>query len=97
MKAVVKVNKNSAYAQYNGHTFEVKEIMDKAVALSINDTITDFGHSEVILVDVQSMYNYSKNIAAAYDHFILGKNAEKTMLAIEAYCQLHKIRLYKQQ
>jgi hypothetical protein len=54
MKAIVNVNKESAYAHLNGHTFEVKEVLDRLIALDVNGAITDFGHKEVMIVDFQN-------------------------------------------
>lgn len=57
MKAIVKVKKASAYAKYNGHTFNVESIMDKLICLNINGNSVDFSFTEVILVDVQKYYD----------------------------------------
>ncbi len=59
MKAIVRVNKRSAYAKYNGHTFEVKEVLSRAVALRIDEeTVADFLHKEVLIVD----FAYNKKL-----------------------------------
>lgn len=54
MKAIVNVNTNSAYAPLNGHTFKVKGVFERFIALDVNGVVTDFGHQEVIIVDFQN-------------------------------------------
>ena len=52
MKAIVNVSKSSAYAEYNGHTFEVSELLSMGFSLNINGVNTDFSFKEVLIVDV---------------------------------------------
>lgn len=54
MKAIINVNKKSAYADFNGRTFEVTEILDTRVSLNILGTVTDFSHKEVSIVDIDT-------------------------------------------
>lgn len=99
MKAIIKVNKFSSYAHYNGHTFDVAELMEKTIALSIHGTVTDFGLSEVIIVDLQEHYEFARNIEIKHpkssDCFIFGlaASAAKSVIAIEYYCRVNKIQL----
>lgn len=61
MKAIVtNVKKSSGYSQYNGLTFEVKEVLNNIIALKIPskldidrlDTV-DFSFNEVFIIDVE--------------------------------------------
>jgi hypothetical protein len=61
MRAIVNVNKNSAYSYLNGLTFEVIEILYSVVALDVNDNTVDFSFSEVFIVDIQNEYMLSKD------------------------------------
>ena len=54
MKAVLKLNKNSAYAKYNGKTFTVAEILPGIISVVINGILTDFHYTEVIIIDVDA-------------------------------------------
>lgn len=54
MKAIVNVNKHSAYADINGLTFDVKEMRMAQIDLIIEGKTTTFGHSEVIICDFQT-------------------------------------------
>ena len=80
MKAIVNVNANSAYANFNGYTFEVKEVLSKIVALNINGNTVDFSHNEVLIVD------FTKELQAAYDD----ANWNSSRMAM-----LHNLRAYK--
>lgn len=85
MKAIVKVNKNSSYSRFNGLTFEVKEVLSQQIALFIpslelgKDLTTDFGHSEVIIVDIEN------ELQKAYDNYNWGSDT-RTYRNLEAYC-----------
>ena len=52
MKAIINVQKGSAYAKYNGLTFEVRELMSSTIALDMNGQTTDFNFDEVLIVDL---------------------------------------------
>jgi hypothetical protein len=54
MNAIVKVNKNSSFANLNGLTFKIKEFASKIVALNINGTTTDFSYTEILICDFQT-------------------------------------------
>lgn len=55
MEAIVYVSSSSAYAKYNGHTFEIVEILSKQICLLINGTKVDFGFEEVLIVNVKDV------------------------------------------
>jgi hypothetical protein len=62
MKAIIKVSKNSSFAKFNGHTFEVKEVLsanstNPIFAMDINGSTTDFTSKEIIIVDLVSELN----------------------------------------
>lgn len=61
MKAIINVNKNSAYAHLNGKTFWVKEVLSNLVAINIDGFTVDFHHAEVLIVELaaemQSAFN----------------------------------------
>lgn len=68
MRAIVNVKKGSAYAKYNGLTFEVAETRadewnekKSRITLKIKDVNVDFALEEVIISDFQ------KEIQRAYD------------------------------
>jgi hypothetical protein len=75
MKAIINVNKKSAYRDFNGRTFDVVNIHFKTVSLDITGTITDFTHKEVLIVDIDDelqkeydSYNWgSKNMFRALE------------------------------
>jgi hypothetical protein len=85
MKAIVNVNKGSNYARFNGLTFEVAEVLSQQVAILIpskelgKDVTTDFGHSEIIIVDIE------KELQKAYDNYNWGSDI-RTYKNLEAYC-----------
>jgi hypothetical protein len=54
MKAIINLPKSSVYAKYNYLTFEVVEVLSKIIAININGTTTDFGHKEVLIVDINT-------------------------------------------
>lgn len=68
MRAIVNVKKGSAYAKYNGLTFEVSETRADTwnektrITLNINGANTDFSENEVIIVD------FANEIQKAYDN-----------------------------
>jgi hypothetical protein len=80
MKAIISVNKNSAYAHLNGHTFEVKAIYNTSLDLSINGTTTAFGFSEVVIVDLQSEMQHF------FDLFNWDGNT--TYVRLQTYCSI---------
>jgi hypothetical protein len=49
MKAVINVNKHSAYSGYNGQIFEVQDIRRNRTTLLINGNSVDFYGEEVII------------------------------------------------
>lgn len=57
MKAIINIkNVNSQYHKYNGLTFTIRDLMHSMVGLTLNKNSfnqTDFGFSEVIIVDFQ--------------------------------------------
>jgi 3-deoxy-D-arabino-heptulosonate 7-phosphate (DAHP) synthase class II len=59
MKAIItNIKKRSAYAKYNGLTFEVKEVLSTLIALQIPDengklNTVDFTFKEVMIVDFE--------------------------------------------
>jgi hypothetical protein len=62
MKAIIKVSKNSSFAKFNGHTFEVKEVLsanstNPIFAMDINGSTTDFTSKEIMIVDLVSELN----------------------------------------
>lgn len=78
MKAIVNVNKNSAYAHLNGLTFEVAEILTTLFALDVNGTKTDFGHKEVIIISLQ------EELQIAYDNHNWGYKNDYLSLCLYA-------------
>jgi len=57
MRVILKVKKESAYAKYNGLTFNVKEFLNGLLALDINGKTVDFGFKEVLIVDFKNELN----------------------------------------
>lgn len=55
MQAIVNVSKFNQYSKFNGHTFDVVEILSTVICLNINGTRMDFSHTEVILVNLQEI------------------------------------------
>ena len=94
MKAIVNVNESSNYARFNGLTFEVAEVLSQQVAVLIpskefgRDIVTDFGHIEVIIVDIE------KELQKAYDNYNWGSD-NKTYRNLEAYCKKRAIVINK--
>jgi hypothetical protein len=94
MRAIVKVNKESHYAKYNGLTFYVKEVLNQQVALLIpsieleRDVVTDFGFKEVIIVDINN------ELQIAYDNINWGCD-KYTFSNLKTYCVANNIK-YKQ-
>lgn len=89
MKAIIKVSKHSAYAKYNGQSFEVVEVLSQLIALAIPNECgqyytTDFGFSEVKILDIQ------KEMQQAYDNFNWGSDC-RTFAGLQGYCQIKKI------
>ncbi len=56
MKAIIKVNKNSSYANLNGLTFDVNMIVGRKLLNISTDGLTtaDFSIKEVMIVDIQN-------------------------------------------
>jgi hypothetical protein len=84
MKAIIKVSKNSSFAKFNGHTFEVKEVLstnstNPIFAMDINGSTTDFTSKEIIIVDLVSELN--KSLAAP------------VKFALSCYVKINKISL----
>ena len=100
MKAIVNVNKKSAYAKYNGLTFEVESVLSQQVALAIPNAITnridtvDFGHSEVLIVDIKQELNQAvldlQNKQERLQHCEFQKMAFDNLFS---YCKKNKIQL----
>ena len=68
MTAIINVNKKSAYAKFNGLTFNVKSIYNTTIDLDINGVTVAFGFSEIIIVNIQAemqkffdLYNWDGN------------------------------------
>ena len=53
MRAIVKVNKNSAFSHLNGLTFDVKEVLSNIISLDVDGITVDFSFKEVMIVDIQ--------------------------------------------
>jgi hypothetical protein len=67
MKAIVNVSKSSGYSQYNGLTFDVVEVLNNIVCLSIPSRLDicrmdriDFSFREVFIIDLQKEINNAK-------------------------------------
>ena len=80
MKAIVKVAKGSAYSKLNGHTFEIKSLLNNLVCLDINGVSTDFSLKEIIVVD----------LLKEIETFNKGGNVHSTLLK---YAELNSIVL----
>ena len=62
MKAIIKVNNQSAYSKYNFLTFEVKEVLRDIISIKIEENLSaDFSIREVIIID------FDKEYQSAYD------------------------------
>lgn len=89
MKAIVKVSKTSSYSKFNGLTFEVEKLLPGMVALLIpnkefnRNITTDFGYSEVVIVDVVKELE-----KASYTNSF---NHHSDLMYLEAYCDKNKI------
>jgi len=102
MKAIVNVNKKSAYAKYNGLTFEVELVLSQQVVLSIinsdfSDTkpiTTDFGHSEVLIVDIkQEIKQLTLDVETAIRRMSRNPQLEIDLQNLHSYCKKNKIQL----
>lgn len=73
MKAIIKVNKNSAYAKYNYLTFEVNYIVNGSlININIKGANVDFSFKEVIIVDFEKEINkFFLDFSAGEIFFIL--------------------------
>ena len=87
MKAIITgVKKSSGFANLNGHTFEVKEILHSLIALKIPskldiskfDTV-DFSFAEVTIVDIDD------EVQKAYNDYCWG-NDNITYWRLKNYC-----------
>lgn len=84
MKAIINVNKNSAYASLNGRTFEVVELLNSVAALNTPMACADFSYSEIVIVDID------EEMQRAYDAW--NWNASKLdYIHLKTYCTLNKI------
>ena len=87
MKAIITgVKKSSGFAYLNGHTFQVKEILHKLVALSIPSKLIDgkfdtcdFSFAEVTIVDIDI------EVQQAFDDYNWG-NDNRTYFGLKFYC-----------
>lgn len=84
MKAIIKVSKNSSFAKFNGHTFEVKEVLsansnNPIFAMNINGSTTDFTSKEIMIVDLFSELNKSLS--------------GPVKIALSCYVKINKIEL----
>lgn len=85
MKAIVNVNKASAYANLNGLAFKIlSHIKRTAFTLDVNGVATNFNFSEVIIQDFQAEYQ------KAYDSYNWG-NSNSGYLYLKDYANTHKI------
>lgn len=91
MKAIINVSKGSAYSQYNGLTFEVKEVLSKSVAVDINGVTTDFSFSEVMIVDIYQEVNKYKLLNE--DEGYLEPTKARELANLIEYCCLKEIYL----
>jgi hypothetical protein len=80
MKAIVSVNKGSAFAHLNGHTFSVKSHYTTGFDLDINGVTTAFSFKEVIIVDLQ------KEMQMFFD--LYNWNGNTTYVTLQAYCAI---------
>ena len=85
MKAIVLVNKKSAYANLNGLTYNIKSIYASGVDLDVNGVTTSFGFSEILIVDLQTemqkffdLYNWDNNT---------------TFLKLQIYCEIKNYKV----
>ena len=85
MKAVIALPNGSAYAHLNGHTFDVHEILSNIIVLDIEGVKTDFGHSEVIIVD------FPKEMQLAYDMAAWNVNELSRLHNLKEYQEKHEI------
>lgn len=92
MRAIVtNVNPKSSFANCNGLTFEVKEVLTTLVALNVPDECgkiraVDFTHKEVFIVDIQ------EELQQAYDDKNWGSDYN-TYASLEKYCETKGIKL----
>ena len=108
MKAIVNVSKTSAYAKYNGLTFEVKEILpiSPIIALGIvNESgitiVTDFHFKEVFIVDIQEEISSLKRNVGVYERLQTAKKEwghmisplEKRIERLTHYCSYKNIQI----
>lgn len=82
MKAIINVNKNSAYAHLNGKTFWVKEVLSNLVAIDIDGCTIDFHHTEVLIVELAA------EMQSAFDACNWGGGDSATRYNnLKAYCK----------
>jgi hypothetical protein len=88
MRAIVtNVKKLSNYHQYNGLTFNVKEVLGKIIALQIPSleakngfATVDFSFKEVTIIDIEN------ELQNAYDDFKWGSDSRRYD-NLKLYCQ----------
>lgn len=88
MKAILNVSKFNQYSKFNFRTFDVVEVLSTGFCLNINGVKTDFSHTEVILVDIQSIINEHVlfvDRTSPHDKYLL-------KLKIEMYLRTNKIK-----
>jgi len=101
MKAIVNVNKKSAYAKYNGLCFNVVDVLSQQISLSIFDherhptpITVDFGHSEVFVVDIRQEVNQAKlDLESKRSRNQFGNREQLTLDNLHSYCKKNKIQL----
>lgn len=85
MKAIINVKKGSAYSKFNGLTFDIAEMFKTGVSIKglnpeFPDNKTDFGFSEVIIVDIQKEISISNEFAGCdADHRL-------NLVRLQNYC-----------
>lgn len=60
MKAIIKVNKSSWFSIFNGLTFDVVDVLDRIVAVTIEGRTVDFSFKEIFIVDIVKELNTAK-------------------------------------
>jgi len=83
MKAIVNVNKKSAYSKYNGLTFDVIDVMSTIISLNIDNRTVDFSHKELFIVDINN------ELQREYDNYNWGSKTYLNQLKL--YCAFNDI------
>ncbi len=86
MKAIINVNKNSAYAKYNGLTFCTHKMFRDFIELDINGNIVDFKFDEIIIVD------FSEELKKAYEWFKDDKSMKMFYDYFVNYAEVNNIK-----